>query len=136
MSNLFRSFHIFGVTVHLNSAFKESLIKILELVTSFFIAGFNTIGGGIITTCECNFGLSQHRLLLDWYEQPKHYALILERPVLCEDLVEFSNCSDTDEEMAMGIILQLFNALKHCEIRGVRHRDVKPENILEKKSSC
>ncbi|XP_057201490.1 serine/threonine-protein kinase pim-1-like [Triplophysa rosa] len=69
--------------------------------------------------------------LLEWFEQPKHYALILERPDPCEDLVEFSNRSeDTDEEMAKDVILQLINALKHCESRGVLHRDVKPENIL------
>lgn len=69
--------------------------------------------------------------LLEWFELPKHYVLILERPDPCEDLVDFANHSeDIDEEMAKSMTLQLINALKHCESRGVLHRDVKPENIL------
>lgn len=69
--------------------------------------------------------------LLDWFEQPKHFVMIMERPDPCEDLVTFyERYEDTDEEMAKAVIMQLISALKHCESRGVLHRDIKPENIL------
>ncbi|XP_057191397.1 serine/threonine-protein kinase pim-1-like [Triplophysa rosa] len=69
--------------------------------------------------------------ILDWFEQPKHYVMIMERPDPCEDLLTYSDRNeDIDEEMAKPVILQLVNALKHCESRGVMHRDVKPENVL------
>ncbi|KAI7808046.1 putative serine/threonine-protein kinase pim-3-like, partial [Triplophysa rosa] len=69
--------------------------------------------------------------ILEWFELPKRYVMILERPDPCEDLVDFADRSeDTDEEMAKEVMLQLINALKHCESRGVLHRDVKPENII------
>ncbi|MGL5597142.1 MAG: protein kinase domain-containing protein [Aeromonas sp.] len=69
--------------------------------------------------------------LLDWYEQPDDYVLILERPDPCQDLSDFYDdyCGLT-EDWSRSIILQLVNALKHCERQGVLHRDVKPENIL------
>ncbi|XP_056611605.1 serine/threonine-protein kinase pim-1-like [Triplophysa dalaica] len=69
--------------------------------------------------------------ILEWFEQPKHYVLIMERPDPCEDLKKYSDRNeDVDEEMAKTVILQLVNALKHYESRGVLHRDVKPENVL------
>ncbi|RXN24430.1 serine threonine- kinase pim-3-like protein [Labeo rohita] len=57
--------------------------------------------------------------------------MILERPVPCHDLQSFcEENSCLDESLAKKVLLQLITALKHCESRGVLHRDVKPQNLL------
>ncbi|KAL0203540.1 hypothetical protein M9458_001558, partial [Cirrhinus mrigala] len=69
--------------------------------------------------------------LLEWFDSPAHYSMILERPVPCQDLQSF--CDENgclDESLAKKVLLQLITALKHCESRGVLHRDVKPQNLL------
>ncbi|XP_073810042.1 serine/threonine-protein kinase pim-3-like isoform X2 [Danio rerio] len=69
--------------------------------------------------------------LLDWFDRPRRYILILERPDPCQDLQSF--CEENgclDERLAKKVLVQLIVALKHCESRGVLHRDVKPENLL------
>uniref|UniRef100_A0A8C1B6W3 non-specific serine/threonine protein kinase n=1 Tax=Cyprinus carpio carpio TaxID=630221 RepID=A0A8C1B6W3_CYPCA len=69
--------------------------------------------------------------LLEWFDRPRRYTLILERPLPCQDLESF--CEENgrlEESLAKKVLLQLITALKHCESRGVLHRDVKPENLL------
>ncbi|KAL0173231.1 hypothetical protein M9458_033542, partial [Cirrhinus mrigala] len=69
--------------------------------------------------------------LLEWFEHPGRYVMILERPDPCQDLHSF--CEENgclDESRAKKVLMQLINALKHCESRGVFHRDVKPQNLL------
>ncbi|RXN38879.1 serine threonine- kinase pim-3-like protein [Labeo rohita] len=63
--------------------------------------------------------------LLEWFDRPGRYIMILERPVPCQDLETF--CEENgrlDESLAKKVLLQLITALKHCETRGVLHRDV------------
>uniref|UniRef100_A0A672QQB5 non-specific serine/threonine protein kinase n=1 Tax=Sinocyclocheilus grahami TaxID=75366 RepID=A0A672QQB5_SINGR len=69
--------------------------------------------------------------LLEWFDRPGRYTMILERPLLCQDLESF--CEENgrlEESLAKKVLLQLITALRHCESRGVLHRDVKPENLL------
>ncbi|XP_073699228.1 serine/threonine-protein kinase pim-3-like [Garra rufa] len=69
--------------------------------------------------------------LMEWFDSPAQYSMILERPVPCQDLQSFyeeNGC--LDESLAKKVLLQLITALKHCESRGVLHRDVKPQNLL------
>uniref|UniRef100_A0A672S939 Serine/threonine-protein kinase n=1 Tax=Sinocyclocheilus grahami TaxID=75366 RepID=A0A672S939_SINGR len=69
--------------------------------------------------------------LLEWFDHPGRYVMVLERPDPCQDLHRF--CEENgclDERQAKKVLLQLINALKHCESRGVFHRDVKPQNLL------
>ncbi|XP_043088666.1 serine/threonine-protein kinase pim-3-like [Puntigrus tetrazona] len=69
--------------------------------------------------------------LVEWFDSPAQYIMILERPVPCQDLQSF--CEENgylDESLAKKVLLQLISALKHCESRGVLHRDVKPQNLL------
>ncbi|KAA0708992.1 Serine/threonine-protein kinase pim-1 [Triplophysa tibetana] len=74
--------------------------------------------------------------LVDWFDQPNQYVMILELPDPCEDLEMFcTRIGSLDEETAKRVMLQLIEALKHCETRRVFHRDVKPENILIRKDT-
>ncbi|XP_030630658.1 serine/threonine-protein kinase pim-3-like [Chanos chanos] len=70
--------------------------------------------------------------LLDWFELPTSYVLILELLDPCQDLAEFCEAQggSLDEKLARKVTRQLLKALCHCEGRGVLHRDVKPENLL------
>ncbi|KAL1249670.1 hypothetical protein QQF64_020675 [Cirrhinus molitorella] len=69
--------------------------------------------------------------LLEWFDRRRRYIMILERPVPCQDLQSFcEENGNLDESLAKKVLLQLISALKHCESRGVLHRDVKPENLL------
>ncbi|KAI5106458.1 serine/threonine-protein kinase pim-3-like isoform X2 [Silurus meridionalis] len=70
--------------------------------------------------------------ILEWYEEPSCYYIVLERPEPCENLHQFCNRygSCLPETVAGLVMVQLIDALKHCKRRGILHRDVKPENIM------
>ncbi|ROL42593.1 Serine/threonine-protein kinase pim-3 [Anabarilius grahami] len=69
--------------------------------------------------------------LVEWFDRPTDYIMILERPVPCQDLQSFyeeNGC--LDESLAKKVLVQHITALKHCESRGVLHRNIKPQNLL------
>ncbi|XP_036435639.1 serine/threonine-protein kinase pim-3-like [Colossoma macropomum] len=70
--------------------------------------------------------------LIEWFDEPDRYILILERPHPCVDLERFmlnlGNC--LDEETARAVMVQVVAAASQCSTRGVLHRDMKGENFL------
>ncbi|XP_073684032.1 serine/threonine-protein kinase pim-1-like [Garra rufa] len=70
--------------------------------------------------------------LLDWTDHPDHFALVLECPSPCENLVEFvrSHGGSLNEDTARQIMWQVAYAANMCCLRGVLHRDVKLDNLL------
>ncbi|KAF7707806.1 hypothetical protein HF521_016863 [Silurus meridionalis] len=57
--------------------------------------------------------------ILEWYEQPKCYYIVLERPEPCENLHQFCSRygSCLPETVTRLVMVQLIDALKHCKSR-------------------
>ncbi|XP_072536801.1 serine/threonine-protein kinase pim-1-like [Salminus brasiliensis] len=70
--------------------------------------------------------------LIDWFDEPERYILILERPHPCMDLDAFIDNfgGSITEDMARNLMIQAVGAAKNCHKRGVLHRDIKTENFL------
>ncbi|XP_036435591.1 serine/threonine-protein kinase pim-1-like [Colossoma macropomum] len=70
--------------------------------------------------------------LIEWFDEPDRYILILERPDPCKSLDSFLQDygGHVTEDMARDIVWQSVVAAFQCSKRGVLHRDIKPENLL------
>ncbi|XP_067269169.1 serine/threonine-protein kinase pim-2-like [Pseudorasbora parva] len=70
--------------------------------------------------------------LLDWYETPDEYILILERNKPCQDLLKFlaNHGRKLEESTARVVMRQVVTAARICCERGVFHSDIKLDNLL------
>jgi len=69
--------------------------------------------------------------LLDYYELPDSFVLVMERPDNSEDMFDYITKKGVIEEnVARGFFKQIVEIVLACHRKGVIHRDIKDENIL------
>jgi calcium-dependent protein kinase len=68
--------------------------------------------------------------LLETFEDRQRFYMVMELIDGRELFDEITEQHSLDEKRAMGIMSQIFSALKYCHERNVIHRDLKPENIM------
>ncbi|KAK3521034.1 hypothetical protein QTP86_007663 [Hemibagrus guttatus] len=69
--------------------------------------------------------------LIEWFETPDCYVLVLERPIHCIDVSKYLEIHGRlSEVLAQKIMRQVVKAARHCCDVGVLHRDIKAENLL------
>ncbi|NWZ75685.1 PIM1 kinase, partial [Poecile atricapillus] len=85
----------------------------------------------IVLMKKVGFGCHRIIQLLDWFELPDSFVLVLERPEQSRDLLRVLVEQEfLSEEAARCLFWQVLEAVWHCTACGVLHRDIKPENLL------
>ncbi|NXL95932.1 PIM1 kinase, partial [Alectura lathami] len=69
--------------------------------------------------------------LLDWFELPDSFLLVMERPEGSRDLLTILLEQEfLSEEAACWLFRQVLEAVRYCTACGVLHGDIKPDNLL------
>ncbi len=69
--------------------------------------------------------------MLDYYEKPKSFVLVMERPETCKDLFDLiTERGPLPEGVARELFRKIAQTLKRIHATGVIHRDIKDENVL------
>lgn len=69
--------------------------------------------------------------LIDYFEKPDSFIVVMDRPDPCKDLFDYiTEKGVLDESEARDILSQVLRTLIEVHKAGVIHRDIKDENLL------
>lgn len=69
--------------------------------------------------------------ILDWYDKPQSFIIIMERPDNIQDLFDFiTEHGPMDEALCRHFFHQIVDIVIGCQRAGVLHGDIKDENLL------
>lgn len=69
--------------------------------------------------------------LVDYFEQPDSFIVVMERPERMKDLFDhITECGSLDEQDARSLFCHIVKTTIALHDAGIVHRDIKDENIL------
>ncbi|XP_077988790.1 serine/threonine-protein kinase pim-3-like [Glandiceps talaboti] len=122
-------------SVYAGTRMKDGLPVAIKLVSKSKVTEWGQINGQAVPLEVCLLrrvcGVKGCIRLLDYYERPDTFILVMERPELVKDLFDFiTENGALSEDVCRNFLKQIVETTSRCHDAGVVHRDLKDENIL------
>ncbi|XP_074600745.1 serine/threonine-protein kinase pim-1-like [Brevipalpus obovatus] len=123
-------------TVYAGVRVKDNLSVAVKHISKDKIVGWDHICSNCRVPMEISLLRKVNHLpgvvrLIDWYERPDSYIIIMERPESAMDLFDFISLKGVlDEKLSRIFFHKVVETIMSCHRSGVIHRDIKDENIL------
>ncbi|XP_065911820.1 serine/threonine-protein kinase pim-3-like [Dysidea avara] len=106
----------------------------IKVVPRARVFGWSKIGSLVVPKEVALLHRLHHRYvikLLDYFEEPDNYIIVMERPEKYIDLFDYITQKEyLSEKTSRYLFRQIVEAVLYCQSMGVVHRDIKDENIL------
>ena len=121
--------------VYAGDRISDNLAVAIKLIKTSKINSWGMIGGQCVPLEICLLqkvsDLPGVIGLIDWFQLPQCFIIVMERPENSEDLFDYTEENDlVPEGEAHCLFRQAVEIVRRCHAAGVVHRDIKDENFL------